>query len=76
MIDLGIPDDQMGARDRARGSQIFCAFPGDRQGGTVSHAGQVTLDFGLMSPDLLKDGYDHKAQRACEEVSDGGPTKS
>jgi hypothetical protein len=76
MIDLGIPDDQMGARDHARGSQIFSAFPGDRHGGTVSHAGQVTLDSGLMNPDLLKDGYDHEAQRACEEVSDGGPTKS
>ena len=64
MIELGIPDNQMGERDHARGSQIYSFFPGDRQGGTVSHAGQVTLDSGLMNPDLLKDGYDQEAQRA------------
>jgi hypothetical protein len=60
----GISDNQMGERDHARGSQIYSFFPGARQGGTVSHAGQVTLDSGLMNPDLLKDGYDNEAQRA------------
>jgi hypothetical protein len=64
MMDLGIPDNQMGERDHARGSKIYSFFPGDRQRGTVSHAGQVTLDSGLMNPDLLKDGYDQEAQRA------------
>jgi hypothetical protein len=64
MMDLGIPDNQMGERDHGRGSQIYSFFPGDRQGGTLSHAGQVTLDSGLMNPDLLKDGYDKEAQRA------------
>jgi len=71
MMDLGIPDDQMGERDHARGSRIFSFFPGDRQGGTVSHAGQVTLDSGLMNPELLKDGYDEEAQRAWQKTRIG-----
>ena len=50
MMDLGIPNDQMGERDHERGSQIDSFFPQDGQGGTVSHAGQVTLDSGLMNP--------------------------
>jgi hypothetical protein len=68
MMDLGIPDNQMGERDHTRGSRIYSFFPGDRQGGTVSHAGQVTLDSGLMNPDLLKDGYDEEAQRAWQRT--------
>ena len=64
MMDLGIPNDQMGARDHTRGSQIHSFFPSDREGGTVSHAGQITLDSGLMNPDLLSEGYDEQAQKA------------
>ncbi len=76
MMDLGIPDDQMGERDHARGSQIYSFFPGDRQGGTVSHAGQVTLDSGLMNPDLLKNGYDEVAQRAWQHTRIGDRTRA
>src|SRR4051794_1442067 len=71
MMDLGIPDNQMGERDHTRGSQIYSFFPGDRQGGTVSHAGQVTLDSGLMNPNLLKDGYDEAAQRVWQRTRIG-----
>lgn len=61
MMDLGIPGDKMGARDHTRKSEIHSFFPGDREGGTVSHAGQVTLDAGLMNPDLLAN-YDEATQ--------------
>lgn len=76
MMDLGLADDQMGERDHTRGSQIFSFFPGDRQGGTVSHAGQVTLDSGLMNPDLLKDDYDEVAQRAWQRTRIGDRAKA
>jgi len=62
MMDLGIPDDQMGARDHTRKSQIHSFFPGDREGGTVSHAGQITLDSGLMNPELLSN-YDDETRK-------------
>lgn len=52
-LDLGLQDDRMGARDPDRNSEHHSFFPGDREGGTVSPAGQVTLDSGLMNPDLL-----------------------
>ena len=71
MMDLGIPNDQMGPRDHTRGSQIHSFFPGDREGGTVSHAGQITLDSGLMNPELLQEGYDEQAQRAWQRTRIG-----
>jgi hypothetical protein len=53
MMDLGIPDDQMGARDPDRNRERHSFFPSERTGGSVSPAGRVTLDSGLMNPDLL-----------------------
>ena len=53
MLDLKLADGQMGARDATRNREHHSFFPGDREGGTVSPAGQVTLDSGLMNPDLL-----------------------
>jgi len=64
MLDLGIPNFQMGARDPERNREHHVFFPGDRTGGSVSPAGQVTLDFGLMNPDLLAVRYDEEAQKA------------
>ncbi len=63
MMDLGIPNDKMGAHDHTRKSEIHSFFPGDREGGTVSHAGQITLDSGLMNPDLLAN-YDDETKIA------------
>src|SRR3954465_2870002 len=62
MMDLGIPDDQMGARDPDRNREHHCFFPGDRTGGSVSPAGQITLDSGLMNPELLAANYDEATQ--------------
>ncbi len=53
MLDLKLTDHQMGARDATRNREHHTFFPGDGEGGTVSPSGQVTLDSGLMNPDLL-----------------------
>jgi hypothetical protein len=67
MMDLGIADDQIGARDSDRESEHHCFFPSDREGGTVSPAGQITLDSGLVNPDLLAN-YDETTQRLWQRT--------
>jgi hypothetical protein len=62
MMDLGIPDDKMGARDPDRNRERHSFFPSEVTGGSVSPAGQITLDSGLMNPDLLAVGYDEATQ--------------
>lgn len=64
MLNLGLPVAQIGARDHDRGSKHHCFFPTDRTGGSVSPAGQITLDSGLMNPELLSRAYDDAAQAA------------
>ena len=61
MLDLGLSNSQMGGRDPDRSGEHHSFFPADREGGTVSFAGQITLDSGLMNPDLLA-GYDDETQ--------------
>jgi hypothetical protein len=68
MLEMGLRNDQMGARDHERGSRIHSFFPQDAQGGTVSHAGQVTLDSGLMNPELLSENYDEDTRRAWQRT--------
>jgi len=67
MMDLGISNGKMGARDHTRRSEIHSFFPGDREGGTVSHAGQITLDSGLMNPELLAN-YDGETRKAWQRT--------
>jgi hypothetical protein len=68
MIDLGLTNHQMGERDHQRGSRHYCFFPQDGQGGTVSHVGQVTLDSGLMNPELLTENYDEATRRLWQHT--------
>ncbi len=68
MLDLGLTDDQMGARDHERRSEHYCFFPQDAIGGSVNRAGQVTLDSGLMNPELLAEAYDIAAQSAWKHT--------
>ena len=63
MMDLHLPDNRMGARDPDRNREHHSFFPDDRTGGSVSPAGQITLDSGLMNPDLLAVGYDEVTQK-------------
>jgi hypothetical protein len=57
MMDLGIPNDQMGARDPDRNSERHSFFPGDRSGGCISPAGQITLDSAVMNPHAMDGPY-------------------
>jgi hypothetical protein len=68
MIDLGLPAERMGARDPERNREHHTFFPGDREGGTVSLAGQVTLDSGLMNPDLLANGFNDATQKLWQRT--------
>ncbi len=61
MMDLGIPSDKMGAGDPARLGAQHSFHPGDREGGTVTFSGRITLDSGLMNPELLA-AYDEETQ--------------
>lgn len=63
MIDLGLASDRMGARDPDRNCEHHCFFPSERTGGGVGPSGQVTLDSGLMNPQLLSPNYDEATQR-------------
>ena len=71
MMDLGIANNQMGARDPDRNREPHSFFPSERTGGSVSPAGQVTLDSGLMNPDLLADAYDEQAGKAWQHTRIG-----
>ena len=63
MMDLGIPNDRMGARDPDRSREHHSFFPGDRTGGSVTNAGQITVDSGVMNPALLDAAFDEETQR-------------
>jgi hypothetical protein len=71
MLDLGLTNHQMGARDPDRMSEHHCLFPEDREGGTVSVAGLVTLDPGLMNPDLLTQNYDEATRKHWQRTRIG-----
>jgi hypothetical protein len=68
MLDLGIPNERMGARDPDRNREHHSFFPADRTGGSVSPAGQITLDSGLLNPELLTAGYDEATQRMWQRT--------
>ena len=60
----------MGARDPDRNSEHHSFFPGDREGGTVTVAGRITLDSGLMNPDLMAN-YDEETRRVWRRTRIG-----
>ena len=68
MLDLGLADEIIGARDPDRNREHHSFFPSERTGGGVSPAGQVNLDSGLLNPDLLADAYDEAAQSAWKRT--------
>lgn len=46
-----------------RNREHHSSFPSERTGGSVSPIGQITLDSGLMNPDLMTAAYDEATQR-------------
>jgi hypothetical protein len=63
MMDLNLTRHQMGARDPHRPGEHHCFHPEDRTGGSVSHAGQITIDSGIMNPHLLDAGFDEDTRK-------------
>ena len=63
MLDLGLGNDQMGARDPLRPGEHHVFHPEDRTGGSISHAGQVTVDSGVLNPELLDAAYNRDTGR-------------
>jgi hypothetical protein len=68
MVDLGIRNDQMGARDPDRSREHHVFFPRDRSGGSVSPAGQITVDSGEMNPALLNAAFDENRQKLWRQT--------
>jgi hypothetical protein len=59
----GIPNTRIGSNDHLHGLE-GCAFnPYEREGGGIGPAGNVNLDSGSSSPDLLTKDYGKKAGR-------------
>jgi hypothetical protein len=70
MIDLGVADVQIGARDQSRNSEFYSYFRGDREGSAVTRAGQITLDSGLTNSEHLLN-YDEETQLPSDHPGRG-----
>jgi hypothetical protein len=64
MIDLGLADNEMGARDPDRNREHHTFFPNERSCGGISPAGQINLDSGVMNPAAMDGPYGE----ACGEL--------
>ncbi len=67
MLDLGIPNDQIGARDPERNSEHHSFFPGERSGGSISPAGQITVDSAVMNPNARDGPYGDECAKLWRE---------
>ena len=64
MIDLGLADNEMGVRDPDRNREHHTFFSNERSCGSVSPAGQINLDSGVMNPAAMDGPYGE----ACGEL--------
>jgi hypothetical protein len=61
MEELGIPKGRIGSNDHLHGLVGRASNPFEREGGGVTHAGQIYLDSGMLNPELLTEKYGRKA---------------
>jgi hypothetical protein len=66
MMELGIPDDQIGMRDIGYGPPRLVFQPYGVEGGNVRENGEIIVDSGLLNDDLLRKDYGKKAARLFE----------
>jgi hypothetical protein len=57
MLDLGISDNQIGARDPERGGEHHSFFPGESSGGSISPSGQITVNSAVLNPIVMDGPY-------------------
>jgi hypothetical protein len=63
MEELGIPKDRIGSNDHDHGLVGAAFNPYERDGGGVSHVGQINLDSGMLNPEQITPQYGKKAGR-------------
>ena len=64
MLDLGLANTEMGARDATRNLEHHAFYPHEGDCGSVNHQGQINVDSGVMNPDAMEKPYGE----ACGEV--------
>jgi hypothetical protein len=63
MEEQGIHRDRIGSNDNLHGLEGRAFNPFEREGGGITHAGQVNLESGSINPELLTRDYGKKAGR-------------
>ncbi len=63
MEELGLPADRIGSNDHLHGLVGRAFNPYEREGGGITHAGQVNLESGALNPELLTEKYSGRAGR-------------
>jgi len=63
MLDLGIPPDKIGDGDPVHGIRHSAFNPHQADGGGVSPDGRITVDGGVMNPELLTASYGVEAAK-------------
>jgi hypothetical protein len=66
MMELGIPDDQIGMRNIGYGPPRLVFQPYGVEGGNVRENGEIIVDSGLLNDDVLRKDYGKKAARLFE----------
>jgi hypothetical protein len=66
MVDLGIPDDQIGAKNVGYGPPRLAFQPHGVAGGNIHGNGEIVVDSGLLNDGLLRKDYGEKASRLFE----------
>jgi hypothetical protein len=61
MMELGIPDDQIGAKNVGYGPPRLAFQPHGMDGGNIHGNGEIVVDSGLLNDDLLRKDYGDKA---------------
>lgn len=52
MKELGLPPEQIGSSDHKRGGGRHAFFPEEMDGGGVAPGGRISIDSGVLNPDL------------------------
>jgi hypothetical protein len=52
MKELGIPEEMIGSSDHRRGGERHAFFPDEVDGGGVAPGGRISIDSGVLNPDL------------------------
>jgi hypothetical protein len=59
--ELGFPSDRIGSNDHDHGLIGVSFNPYERDGGGITHAGQINLDSGSFNPEQITEKYGKKA---------------